>query len=476
MRNIINFKKLAQNSLRRKALLIAEAGYEAIEIEKVIKKRIKLRSNKLKIVHSYILENVGINKNLEKNAVNAELDRLGMEIDLNNFKRIFVIGIGKGSALASATLAKILGKRLNKCIALDINKPHLNSKFLILNSKFFIGTHPLPSKQNIKATQEIIKLAKSLNEKDLLITFICGGGSALACASKAELKNTTSAIKELTKAGAAISELNTVRKHFSDFKGGNLAKMACPAKVVSLIVSDVCGNDLSNVASGPTVLDKTTKKDAEKILNKYLRKSMLIRALKETPKDVGCFKNVKNILFVCNQDAIAGTITKIEKLELKARIYSLALEGEARTAFLPMIKNIKFGEAIIAAGETTVTLKNKKSGKGGRNQEAVLGAINIFANQSQIKFANIREKINNGLENIIIISFTSDGHDNTKAAGVIGDFLTLEKAKKLKLNPQKYLNNHDSFNFFKKIGDLIYAEQKCFNVADLMLVLSLPKD
>jgi len=376
MRNIINFKKLAQNSLRRKALLIAEAGYEAIEIEKVIKKRIKLRGNKLKIVHSHILENVGINKNLEKNAVNAELDRLGMEIDLNNFKRIFVIGIGKGSALASAILAKILGKRLNKCIALDINKPHLNSKFLILNSKFFIGTHPLPSKQNIKATQEIIKLTKSLNEKDLLITFICGGGSALACASKAELKNTTSAIKELTKAGAAISELNTVRKHFSDFKGGNLAKMACPAKVVSLIVSDVCGNDLSNVASGPTVLDKTTKKDAEKILNKYLRKSMLIRALKETPKDVGCFKNVKNILFVCNQDAIAGTIKKIEKLELKARIYSLALEGEARTAFLPMIKNIKFGEAIIAAGETTVTLKNKKSGKGGRNQEAVLGAIN----------------------------------------------------------------------------------------------------
>ena len=459
MRNIINFKKLAQNSLRRKALLIAEAGYEAIEIEKVIKKRIKLRGNKLKIVHSHILENVGINKNLEKNAVNAELDRLGMEIDLNNFKRIFVIGIGKGSALASAILAKILGKRLNKCIALDINKPLLNSKFLILNSKFFVGTHPLPSKQNIKATQEIIKLTKSLNEKDLLITFICGGGSALACASKAELKNTTSAIKELTKAGAAISELNTVRKHFSDFKGGNLAKMACPAKVVSLIVSDVCGNDLSNVASGPTVLDKTTKKDAEKILNKYLRKSMLIRALKETPKDVGCFKNVKNILFVCNQDAIAGMIKKTEELGLKARIHSLALEGEARIAFLPMIKNIKFGETIIAAGETTVSLRNQKLGKGGRNQEAVLGAISKFQDSSF------------KIQDIIVMSFASDAHDNTEAAGAIGDSLTLEKAKKLKLNPQKYLNNHDSFNFFKKTGDLIYAEQKCFNVADLMIVL-----
>ena len=272
------------------------------------------------------------------------------------------------------------------------------------------------------------------------------------------MKNTTLAIKELTKAGAAISELNTVRKHLSDFKGGNLAKMACPATGVSLIISDVCGNDLSNVASGPTVFDKTTKKDAVAIIKKYLResayRSALICALKETPKDVGCFKNIRNILFVCNQDVIAGMIKKTEELGLKAKIHSLALEGEAKTAFLPMIKNIKSGEAIIAAGETTVTLKNKKSGKGGRNQEAVLGAIS----------------------NLIVISFASDGHDNTEAAGAIGDNLTLEKAKKLKLNPQKYLNNHDSFNFFKKIGDLIYAEQKCFKVGDLMFVLSLPKE
>ena len=227
---ITNFQNLAKNNLRRKALLIAELGYEAIEIEKVIKKRIKLRGNKFKIVHSHILENVGMNKKAAEGRGRAKTE-LEAEIDLNNFKRVFIVGIGKGSALASATLAKILDKKLTGAIVLDINKPLLNSKFKIQNSKFFQGTHPLPSQKNIKATQEIIKLAKSLNEKYLLITFMCGGCSALACASEAELKNTTLAIKELTKAGAAISELNTVRKHLSDFKGGNLGKMAFSGNV-----------------------------------------------------------------------------------------------------------------------------------------------------------------------------------------------------------------------------------------------------
>src|SRR3990167_3637686 len=377
--NIKNFKNLSTTLLRRKALEIAEAGYKAIEIEKVIKERIVLSGETLKISHTHF--------------TNSEI-----ELNLSEFKRIFIIGIGKRSALASIALAGILGGRLSGGIVLDVKTPSFFQKIKFCKIRFFKGDHPLPSSSNIKATKKIIKLAENLDEKDLVIAFICGGGSALACSSEKELEESKTIINELTKKGADISELNTIRKHLSEFKGGGLAKMACPATFVSLIVSEVCGNDLSNVASGPTVMDKTTKKDAERILNKYLRKSMLIRALKETPKDVGCFKNVKNILFVCNQDAIAGTIKKIEKLELKARIYSLALEGEARTAFLPMIKNIKFGEAIIAAGETTVTLKNKKSGKGGRNQEAVLGAINIFANQSQIKFANIREKINNGLD------------------------------------------------------------------------------
>ncbi|MEK9154659.1 MAG: DUF4147 domain-containing protein [Patescibacteria group bacterium] len=443
--NIINFKNLAGNSLREKALLIAETGYEAIEIKKAVSKRISLENGFLTIKHFNFEE-----KNETK-------------IDLNSFERIFIVGIGKGSALASEALAEILGKYLFGGVALDIKKPSFLRRIRLKKLKFYKGTHPLPSKMNIKATQGIIKLAEELNEKDLLITFICGGGSALACASESELLESSCATKELTKAGADIVELNTVRKHLSEFKGGNLAKIACPAQIVSLIVSDICGNELSMVASGPTVLDKTTKNDAENILKKYSISPGSFN-LRETPKDIGCFENIKNILFACNQDVVMAMMEKSKELGFNPKIHSLALEGEAREILKPMIEKINFGEAIIAAGETTVTLTANNTGKGGRNQESVLGALAKCQ----------RSSIN--CQDFVFLSFTSDAHDNTEAAGAIGDSLTIEEAKKLNLNLEDFLENHDSFNFFKKTGDLIYAEQKCFNVADLMLVLSLPKE
>lgn len=429
---IKNFKDLAKNPLRRKALLIADAGYEAISIEKSVKEKIKIRNG--------VLEISGLNK-----------------IDLKRYKRIFIVGIGKGSALASINLAKILGKRLSGGIILDVIK--VNTKPYTLNA--FQGTHPLPSKQNIKASQEIVRLAKGLKKGDLLITFICGGGSALFCGSNKELNASKTIFKKLTEAGVDIFELNTVRKHISEVKGGGLAQIAWPADVVSLIASDVLGNDLSMVASGPTVFDRTTKKDAEKILKKYLPRksailSALIRDLSETPKNKKYFKNVKNILFVSNKDALSAMAEKAKKLGFKPKIYSYTLRGEAKNSLLSLRKAVKKGEAVLAGGETIVNLKSKnlnlKLGKGGRNTESVLGALNF-------------------LHNSVAISLASDGHDNTEAAGAIGDNLTIEKAKKMKLNPEKFLTAHDSFNFFKKTGDLIFTDKKSFNVADLMLVL-----
>jgi len=447
---IINFQDLAKDPLRKKALLIVEAGYEAIDIEKVVRKKIKLQNNKLSILGALTHQN----------------------IDLDNYKRIFLVGIGKGSALACVSLAKILGKRLFGGIALDIQKVKINNSKL----KILRGTHPLPSKQNILATQKIIKLVKGLKKDDLLITFICGGGSALLCASEEELKYSMLATQLLTQAGADIKELNTVRKHLSETKAGGLAKLAFPINIVSLIVSDVGGNDLSMVASGPTVFDKTTKKDAEKILKKYLHKSVyksiLIRALIETPKNKKYFRKVKNILFLSNQEPILAMAQKAKELGFKPKIYSLKLRGEAQNSFAPMMKKIKSGEAMLAGGETTVTLKNPKSkfqiakiGKGGRNQEAVLGMLVKMIQDSRFK-----------IQDYVFISFATDGRDNTEAAGAIGDFLTIEKAKKLKLDPKKYLENHDSFNFFKKTGDLIYTDKNSFNVADLMLDLNSPKE
>lgn len=466
MAYIKNFQNLAKNDLRKKALEIIEAGYEAINIKKVISKRIIFDGNNLKIRH-FVFENGAITGKSEA------------EINLNDFNKIYLIGIGKGSALAVSLVAKILGKKVLKGIALDVSRPCFDFKLWWNGIRFFKGTHPLPSKINIRATEKIIELAENAGEKDLIIYFICGGGSALACVSEGELIQSALATKELTKAGAQISELNAVRKHLSEFKGGGLAKISYPATVISLIVSDVCGNDLSTVASGPTVHDKTTKEDAENVLRKYNLQSMIDNAqLKETPKDEKYFANVENILFVCNQDAITEMMQKTKELEFEPRIYSLALEGEAKEVLLPMVELARPGEVLLAAGETTVTLENKKLirqledksqyydskiknfGKGGRNQEAVLGVINHFA--------HFGAHVSN---NLVLASFASDGQDNTEAAGAIGDYSILDKARKLGLVPQDFLENHDSFDFFKKTDDLIFAEKESFNVADLMVVI-----
>lgn len=462
---ITNFKNLTKNPFREKALLIAEAGYEAIDIERVVLRRIKLKKQILEIEYPLACENAKIRERMKQKI---------KKINLNNFKRVFIVGVGKGSILATAALSRImtpLGSQLVGGIALDVKFPISNFQFLnksqISDSKFIFiqGTHPLPSKQNIIATQKIIKLVKNLKKDDLLINFICGGGSALLCDSKKEMKNLILATKLLTQVGVDILEVNTIRKHLSNIKGGGLAKLAYPATTISLIVSDVLGNDLSIVASGPTVFDKTTRKDAERAIKKYLRKfalqSALIRVLAETPKNIKYFKKVKNILFLSNCEPIFAMLKKAKELGLKAKIHSLFLKGEAENVLLPIIKKIKSNEAMIAGGETTVNLKN--SGKGGRNMESVLGAL---VNSLNSKFYILNSKI-------VIMSFASDSRDNTEAAGAIADFLTIKKAQNLKLNPREFLDENQSFSFFEKTKDLIFAEQKYFNVADLMIVLKI---
>ncbi|MBI2515072.1 DUF4147 domain-containing protein [Candidatus Wolfebacteria bacterium] len=438
---ITNFKDLAKTPLREKALKIAEAGYRAIEIESAILRKVSLKKDRLVIKHF--------------GSRGLFFDR-GFKIDLAKFQKVFLVGIGKGSSLASNAIANILGERLEKGIALDIGNP----QFEIRNLKLEIlkGTHPLPSEPNIVATKEIIKLAQSLTKEDLLLVFVGGGGSSLTCVSEEELKDSSLITKELTKAGANIEELNTVRKHLSILKGGGLVKMASRATIVSLIVSDVCGNHLGIIASGPTVFDETTKADAETILKKYNLNPADFHLI-ETPKEKALFKKTTNMLFVCNQDAVMAMLAEAEKLGFLSKIYSLALEGEAKDIFEPMLRNIKSNQVFLAAGETTVTIKNHKLGKGGRNMEAVLGAICSF--ESGIK------------DGAVMMSFASDGHDATEAAGAIADAKTIEAARNLNLDKGEFLDNHDSFHFFEKTGDLLFVEPKSFNVADLMVVLKI---
>ena len=434
---ITNFKKLAKTPLRKKALEIAEAGYEAINIGKAVNEKFVLKNGVLTV---------------------EDDSKSKTKINFNDFKNVYFVGVGKGSALGAAAIAKILGKYLTKGISLDVVNFKSNSPKLAIIK----GTHPLASAKNVSATAKIIKLAKQAKKDDLVIVFVCGGGSALLCGSKSELKHNLAATKLLTAAGADILELNTVRKHVSQIKAGNLAKLIYPATAVSLIVSDVVGNGMSMIASGPTVKDKTTKKDAERVLKKY-RIDPKRFGLIETPKDDKYFKHIRNILFVSNKTAVLAMAQKARELKLKPKIKSLALKGEARKIFDVLAgKSQKRGvEVVLAAGETTVRIKTGvKTGKGGRNQESVLSFISYLNNNKRLKSWPV------------FVSFASDSHDNTEAAGAVGDYLTVKKAVKLGLNPWQFLGRHDSFNFFKKTGDLIFAKKECFNVADLMIFIA----
>ena len=236
---IKNFDSLSVSPTRHKALLIAEAGLEAIDTTEAIITNVKVRGDNLNIV--------------------------GRKYSLNQIGRVFVVGVGKCALEAGVALEKILGDHLHGGIIIDVKNGGYLKKL-----KYFKGTHPLTSEDNVKATREIVNLLNKLNEDDFLIFVISGGGSALlSYPEDFSYKEEVEVFKSLTKAGATIQELNTVRKHMSLARGGFLAKYAYPIQSVGLIFSDVTGDDMGFIASGPTVKDDTTIDAAAAILAKY---------------------------------------------------------------------------------------------------------------------------------------------------------------------------------------------------------------
>ncbi|MEK7630185.1 MAG: DUF4147 domain-containing protein [Patescibacteria group bacterium] len=424
---IKNLDKLAENDSRKFALLIAEAGLEAIDTTAAIQRNVKILGRFLHLG--------------------------GEEIELEKIKRIFFVGIGKCSFESGAVIDGILGDKLNEGIVLDVRKGHLKK------IKVFTGTHPLPSKVNIEATGEIIKMLTGLNEDDLVIFVISGGGSTLLCrpagfALEAELK----IFECLTKKGADIYELNTVRKHLSLARGGNLAKAAYPAKIVSLIFSDVLGDNLEFIASGPTVKDTTTVAEAGKIFEKYNLKNcsgFTPSEFIETPKEDKYFERVRNVIILSNEIALRAMAKKAEEFGFAAEIVDRKFRGEAKEMGAVIQKNLEAVGAkkvLLYGGETTVTLKNK--GKGGRNQELALSALRSI-NEKQI-----------------IIALASDGKDNSGHAGALVDTLTKKKSEKLKLSPEKFLEKNNSYDFFTKVGDYLETGDTGSNVSDLIIALN----
>ncbi|MFN7088398.1 MAG: glycerate kinase [Candidatus Paceibacteria bacterium] len=414
---IKNFKKLAITPLRKSGLTIISSGLDAIKTEKVISENIKIKDAILKIQDK--------------------------SFNLRQFRRIFFVGIGKAALSGAKAIEKVLGKYLVDGISLDVNKGKLRK------IQSISGTHPFPSERNIKATQKIIKILKEAGKNDLVIALISGGGSALLCSlTKATCDEEVLLTQLLFKKGANIKEINTVRKHISDIKGGNFAKLAYPATVIGLIFSDVPGCAPSVVASGPTYQDTTTVEDAKKVIKKYHLPRL---ELFETPKERKYFRRVYNFLLVCNDDAQDAMSKKAKELGFKTKKVSSSIEGEARRVGKLLAKLAKPGWAIIAGGETTVKVKHK--GRGGRNQELVLGALGVLP------------------KGALIISINSDGFDNTPVAGALGDDIILERARKLRMDPEKYLRENASYKFFERVGGHIITGPTGINVSDLMLIL-----
>lgn len=419
--NILNTKELASTSLREKALEIMECAYGAVNIENALRSRIKIEKGVL--------------------FIDAK------EVKLNDFKNIYITGVGKGSFEAVRVFEELLDKSgvaIKDGVVIDVIGGQLK------HVRGFIGTHPLPSKNNIEATEELIKLLEGAGSKDLIITFIFGGGSALACRPRDNF--TYQQLQDLTdkllKLAVPIHKINIMRKHLSLIHGGFFAKFAYPAKVVALITSDVPGNDLSVVASGLTVFDVSTVYDAQEAAKSYGINNL---DFIETPKDRKYFSGIENILFLSNIKAARAMINKAEDLGFKTVLYSLQLEGEACLAGQRIINLLDKKTAVIVAGETTVTVKGE--GKGGRNQEFVLGSLPILPKDS------------------LVTSFASDAKDHSDAAGAIADSNTLKRAKEAGIDPKAHLDNNDAYNFFEPLGDLIFARRTSANVSDLALFL-----
>lgn len=418
---IKNYTDLAITKERAIVLDLIDAAFASIQPQTILDKNFVLEKDELKI--------------------------LDKKINLKDYERVFLIGFGKGSAGITKIIEKILGEKLTKGFVIDTVK----ADFEKIN--FTLGTHPLPSEENLNFTAKTIEQLSNLTIKDLVLIVICGGGSVMFESPNIALEKLIKVNQTLLRSGATISEMNVIRKHLSKIKGGGLVKHLFPAKIVSLVFSDVPGNDLSVIASGTTVFDKTTIDDAWAIYHKYKLETLELSDTDfiETPKDENIFSTIDNILMLSNLTALTAMKEKAKELNIDCEIFSEKFESEADLAGIALIKKTKTHSILLIGGETTVKVMNK-DGVGGRNQEVVLSALYSLDDKT------------------IIASFDSDGFDNSPLAGAIGDINTLEKAKRLGINPHEFLQQNNSFKFFKNVGDGITTDRLPSNVSDLIII------
>ena len=405
----------------------------------------------------------------------------GRDYDLAGVERIWVVGGGKAATAMVAALHQILGSRLDGGLVVT-KYDHVDPSLDTGPVEIVEAGHPLPDDSGVQSTGRMAELLASATERDLVLAVISGGGSALltlpsADLDLADLQETTDL---LLRAGATIVELNTVRKHLSQIKGGGMARLAGGARVASLILSDVVGDPLDVIASGPTVPDPTTFAEATTILDRYdlagsvpqavLRhlQSGLRGQLPDTPKaGATLFAWVHNLIVGSNCLAAEGAVKEAQAHGLNALLLSTFVEGEAREVALvaaALAKELVHYDrpvlrpaCLVWGGETTVTVRGH--GKGGRNQELALAAA-----------LSVQD-----LPNVLLVALGTDGTDGpTDAAGAVATGETTGRAAALGLDPFAYLVNNDAYTFFDALGDLIRTGPTGTNVNDLLLLFSFP--
>jgi hydroxypyruvate reductase len=413
-----------------------------------------------------------------KNLVKQEGDRLLVgekNYDLSQFEKISVIGTGKASAAMARAMEETLGERLNSGLVITKYGHALS----LDRVKVIEAGHPVPDEAGFQGAQHIVQFLEQRKENDLIFFLISGGGSALLPypSEGLTLGDKQEVTKILLDVGANIHEINALRKHLSWIKGGRLAKLAHPAALVSLVLSDVIGDDLDSIASGPTVPDHSTFNDCLNILEKYQISERIPSVaaeifrkgargeIEETPKPGDpAFERTQNLIIGSNIMAVQAAASKAEELGYNTLILSTYIQGETRDVarahaaiakeILSSGNPIKKPACVLSGGETTVTIRGK--GKGGRNQEFSLAAAMDI----------------DGLENVLLFSAGTDGTDGlTDAAGAMVDGSTVSRAKELGLNPDIYLRENDSYHFFEALEDLVITGPTHTNVMDLRIVL-----
>jgi len=434
---------------RKDALAIFQAGVKAVDPVQAIKKHLKLEENRLTVGEK--------------------------TYNLSGFDRISVIGAGKASAAMARAMEETLDERLNSGLVITKH----NHALPLDKVQVIEAGHPVPDEAGFRGARQIVRFLEQVDEKDLVFFLISGGGSALLPfpVEGLTLEDKQNVTKILLKVGANIHEINTLRKHLSRVKGGRLAKVAYPATLISLILSDVIGDDLDSIASGPTVPDHSTFADCMDILDKYQitdrLPSVVVDILKkgthgqieDTPKAGDpAFERTQNLIIGSNILAVKAAEKKAGELGYNPLIFSTFIEGETRDVarvhaaiakeILSSGNPIERPACVISGGETTVIIHGK--GKGGRNQEFSLAAAMDI----------------HGLGNVVVLSGGTDGTDGpTDAAGAIADGTTISRARKLGLNPDHYLHENDSYHFFEALNDLIITGPTYTNVMDLRVVL-----